>query len=137
MNRRDLQRLANARIVEAKALLVAGHYSGAYHLAGLAVECALKACIAKRTKAHTFPDKNLAAESYSHDLTKLRRLADLDAQFLHDAKSDPALVANWTVVKDWAIESRYETKTAQQAKDLYDAVYRRQSGVLRWIRRRW
>lgn len=137
MNRRDLQELAKARIAEAKALLDAGHHPGAFHLSGLAVECALKACIAKRTKAHTFPDKNFAADSYSHDLTKLRRLAGLDAEFLQDATSTPVLAANWTVVKDWAIESRYELKTAQQAKDLYDAVHRRQTGVLRWIRRRW
>jgi HEPN domain-containing protein len=30
-------------------LLEAGLYAGAYYLAGYAVECALKACIAKKT----------------------------------------------------------------------------------------
>ena len=46
MNRADFQRLADVRIDEAGVLLAAGRWSGAYYLAGYAVECALKACIA-------------------------------------------------------------------------------------------
>jgi HEPN domain-containing protein len=49
MNRADLQQLAELRITEAKVLLDNGFYAGAYYLAGYAVECALKACIAKLT----------------------------------------------------------------------------------------
>ncbi len=41
MNRGDLQRLSNARIRKAKVLFDAGEYSGAYYLAGYAVECGL------------------------------------------------------------------------------------------------
>jgi hypothetical protein len=47
MNRAELQRLAKERISDAKVLLAARHWSAAYYLAGYAVECALKACIAK------------------------------------------------------------------------------------------
>ena len=47
MNRTDLQQPALTRLAEAKALLAAGFPAGAYYLAGYAVECALKACIAK------------------------------------------------------------------------------------------
>jgi HEPN domain-containing protein len=50
MNRTDLQQLAELRIKEARILLDGDSYSGAYYLAGYAIECALKACIAKRTK---------------------------------------------------------------------------------------
>lgn len=56
MNRSDIQILADIRVGEAKALLDLGHWPGAYYLAGYAVECALKACIAKLTKADDFPD---------------------------------------------------------------------------------
>ena len=49
MNRNDFQQLADVRINEAEALLVQGKYDGAYYLAGYAVECGLKACIAKLT----------------------------------------------------------------------------------------
>lgn len=41
----EFQRLAEARLVEAKALLDVGKWDGAYYLAGYAVELALKACI--------------------------------------------------------------------------------------------
>ncbi len=43
MNRAELQRLAKDRLLDAKALFAARRWSGAYYLAGYAVECALKA----------------------------------------------------------------------------------------------
>ncbi len=39
----DFQSFSRIRVNEAKALLHLKHYSGAYYLAGYAVECALKA----------------------------------------------------------------------------------------------
>jgi HEPN domain-containing protein len=79
MNRADLQKLSNMRIREAKVLFAAEEYSGAYYLAGYAVECALKACIAKSVQRYDFPDKSLAQKSYVHDLKDLLRLADPDS----------------------------------------------------------
>jgi HEPN domain-containing protein len=46
MHRNDLMRLSRLRIREARVLLEAGEFPGAYYLAGYAVECALKACVA-------------------------------------------------------------------------------------------
>src|SRR5439155_18484686 len=57
MNRADFHKLTEIRMREAKVLLARKCYEGAYYLAGYAVECALKACIAKRTQAHDFPPK--------------------------------------------------------------------------------
>lgn len=54
MNRKTFQVLANLRIREAQALLRAKEFSGAYYLVGYAVECGLKACIAKGVKKHDF-----------------------------------------------------------------------------------
>ena len=71
MNRTDFQRLADMRIDEAKILLDQGKWAGAYYLAGYAVECALKACIAKLTSAEDFPDKEFAAKCFTHNLDKL------------------------------------------------------------------
>ena len=71
MNSSDLQKLASLRIKEAKTLLDNDRYEGAYYLAGYAVECALKACIAKKTKRFDFPDKELANKSYTHKLEAL------------------------------------------------------------------
>lgn len=49
VDRQDLQELSRVRLKEATALLKLGLFDGAYYLAGYAVECALKACIAKAT----------------------------------------------------------------------------------------
>lgn len=51
MDRRRFQELSRIRLDEAKALLESELSDGAFYLAGYAVECALKACIAKNTRA--------------------------------------------------------------------------------------
>ena len=57
-NREALQLISRQRKREAAALLRAKLFPGAYYLAGYAVECALKACVAKQTNKHDFPNKN-------------------------------------------------------------------------------
>jgi HEPN domain-containing protein len=54
MTRWDLQKLAEDRLLDAEALLAAGRWSAAYYLAGYAVECAIKACIAKLVQEYDF-----------------------------------------------------------------------------------
>lgn len=71
MNRIELQQLARLRIREANILFQNGSYSGAYYLSGYTIECALKACIAKKTKRHDFPDKDFINKSYVHNLEQL------------------------------------------------------------------
>ena len=45
MNRINLHRLAEDRILDVHALLAAQRWTGAHHLAGYAVECGLKSCV--------------------------------------------------------------------------------------------
>ena len=136
MNRADLQRLSTARIREAKVLLKAGEYSGAYYLAGYAVECALKASIAKRIRRHDFPDKNLAQDSWIHDLGKLAKLADPHGRLAGARAANATLEANWNLVKNWSEQSRYSMWTQTAAKDMIDAITKR-DGVLPWIKQLW
>ena len=89
MNRIDFQKIAETRLREAKALLDAGFQDGAYYLAGYSVECALKACIAKRTREHDFPEKKLAIDSHTHDLRDLLRLALLKNELEIVVQADP------------------------------------------------
>lgn len=137
MDRNDLKKLARMRVVEAKTLLGNGHYNGAYYLCGYVVECGLKACIAKQTKRYDFPNKKTVNESYTHNLTKLVRIAGLeillDAEIVHDVE----FARNWAVTKDWTESSRYEEHTITEAQDLYSAITNRRNGVLKWIRRYW
>jgi hypothetical protein len=138
MNRRDLQQLADLRAAEAKVLLDAGWFAGAYYLVGYAVECALKSCITRQIREFDFPDKKLVTDSYSHDLIKLLRLSGVG--HLHDAeaKANPVFENNWLVVKDWSEESRYDIAVAEAvARDMYDAVTDQVNGVLTWLKKHW
>jgi hypothetical protein len=109
---------------------------GAYYLTGLAVECALKACIARNTRRHDFPPNQSAiSDIYTHDLVKLIGAAKLEVALDTDRKSNILLKDKWDLVKDWDIRSRYET-SGLNARDLYRAVAGR-NGVMQWLRRRW
>lgn len=137
MNRNDLRNLALIRLGEARVLLTSGRYGGAYYLCGYVVECGLKACIAKQTRRHDFPDKKAVNESYTHDLTKLVKVAGLGLDLDKEMKSNPGFAVNWSVVKDWSEASRYEKHTKKEAQALYSAVVNRKQGVLRWIKVHW
>src|SRR5260370_12548813 len=110
MNRAELQKLAELRIKEAHILLTAASYPGAFYLAGYAIECALKSCIAKQTKEHDFPDKDEVNKSYTHNLDVLVRLAKLKDQLDYDMKSNKQFDAYWACVVDWEEGQRYELR---------------------------
>jgi HEPN domain-containing protein len=135
MNRTDLQRLSNTRIREAKTLFEAGEYSGAYYLAGYAVECALKACFARSVRRYDFPDKS-TKDIFIHKLSKLLGFAQLEKELQKAKQADPRLEAAWNVVTDWTEESRYAVWTRADAERLLSAIKAR-GGVLPWIKRRW
>lgn len=137
MNRKDFQNLSRTRIEEAKALLKLRHHSGAYYLAGYAVECALKACIAKTTRRYDFPDKEKVAESYQHSPKKLLKAANLERLLQSSASSDPILSANWTVVEAWSESSRYRVYAKDDADSMIEAVGNDTHGVLPWIQHHW
>jgi HEPN domain-containing protein len=137
MNRDALQQIAKMRVQEAHVLLEAGHFAGAYYLAGYAVECALKACIAKQVKQYDFPDKKLANEAFTHDLKKLIRVAGLSRKLEDDRKTNKAFNHNWAVVKDWNEPARYEVGISEsQALDIYASITG-EDGVLPWIIKQW
>src|SRR5262245_39813562 len=134
MNRNDLKRLANARRRDAKRLLDAGSHGGAYYLAGLAVECAIKACIAKLARRHEFPDKQHANNCYEHAPMKLIKAARLLTALDAECDNNPVFDSNWAIVEKWSVESRYDRNlTEQQAIELYSAIVASKNGVLSWL----
>jgi HEPN domain-containing protein len=137
MNRAQLQRLANERIQDARALLAARRWSAAYYLAGYAVECGLKACIAKLMKAEEFPDKSFAEKCWTHDLDRLVILAGLRDQRDTDSKADIQFRENWATVNDWDESSRYARTIKKDAQELVDAIIDTRHGVLPWIKLHW
>lgn len=137
LKRADLQGLAKLRIDEAKHLMDAGSFSGAYYMAGLAVECSLKACIARATEQFEFPDLDRAKESWIHDLTRLLNAAGLVQEHDKKAAGDADFNANWLIVKDWDVSSRYETRSQAEAQNLFDALVDAKHGILPWIEGYW
>jgi hypothetical protein len=138
MNRTDLQTLAESRLADGIALLEAGRSAGAYYMLGYAVECALKAAIAKQIREHDFPDRQLVIDSYTHDLVKLLKISGLRKEFDERNTADPAFTVNWTTTKDWTETARYSTTiTVVLARDLHSAITDPTSGVLPWLKTLW
>lgn len=135
MKRADFQKLAKLRLEEAKILLANGKAQGAYYLAGYAVECALKSCLAKQMQKYEFPPRNTNAY-YSHDLDKLAETAkiDLKAEF----RNKPILETNWQIVVLWNEQARYAPQIPpSDARKLISAIDDPQEGVMQWLQSLW
>jgi hypothetical protein len=138
MNRADLQALADLRVKEATILLDANCFEGAYYLLGYAIECALKACIAKQIKQHDFPDLQLIKDSYIHDLGKLLNISGVRPAFESRSKLETPFAVNWNTVKDWNESARYSTQIPEiRVRDFYSAVTDPTSGILPWLKTLW
>ncbi|MBV8565294.1 MAG: HEPN domain-containing protein, partial [Methylobacteriaceae bacterium] len=104
----DLKALADTRLSEAMLLLEGKHYSGAYYLAGYAVECGIKAIIAASFKSGVIPSGRFVERVYSHDLKQLMALAGLSDLIDAACRASSDLEANWALVALWSEASRYE-----------------------------
>jgi len=138
MNRFDLQKMAEERVADAAALLDAGRFQAAYYLCGYAVECALKACIAKQVREFDFPDRKVVNDSYVHDLGKLLNVSGLVPMYQEEMGRSDVFTENWTTVRDWSEASRYNSRiTENKAKELFLAITDPTNGVLPWLKKYW
>jgi len=137
MNRTDFQELAEVRIAEAAVLLAAQKWDGAYYLTGYAVECALKACIAKLTNQYDFPEKRFAEKCFTHDFERLLDCVDLEGKLFADLITDQIRSENWETAALWKEVSRYERKSQAEAELLYNAITDSAHGVLPWLKQNW
>lgn len=138
LNRNTLRALAGGRLEEARVLLNNRRWTGAYYMTGLAVECALKSCLAGAVREHDFPDKEFVNAMYVHNLEKLFKLnGALWVGLQAGMKIDAKLNVNWSTVKDWDDSKRYDIVEELEARALYEASTEAGSGVMEWIRGRW
>jgi len=96
----------------------------------------LEACVARQTKQDDFPPKD-AARLYTHDLPKLLDSAGLGMAFEQETGQDRIFKQNWSVVRDWTEETRYQSRGQRQAEEILAAIKDPQHGVLQWLRRNW
>src|SRR5690606_16300174 len=137
MTREEFKNIAEIRIREARCLLDQGLNSGAYYLAGYALECAIKACLSKQILQHNIPENKFIKEIHTHDLQKLIKFdEELSASFREQSGNND-FITNWSLVKDWSEQSRYKTYNKNQAEELIEAITKEKGGVLPWIQQYW
>lgn len=137
MKRSEWRRKSRSLASSALILLRDGENSTAYYLAGLSIECALKAKIARRFLASDIPKKQLVDSVYKHDLEQLLGIAQLKTEFDADCIAKPQLNSNWQIAKAWNVDARYADWSHAEANDMVHATTARGNGVLAWIRRNW
>jgi hypothetical protein len=120
-----LRSVAGARLRDAKVLLRAKRFDGAFYLCGYAVEVALKARFCRTLRWSEFPEtsKEFSGLQWlkTHDLEMLLRLSGIEARVR--AKR----LAEWSIVVNWNPEKRYQpigTSTLLQATDMVTAATR-------------
>jgi hypothetical protein len=134
-DRATFQQLAGSRLTEARLLLENGLSSGAYYLAGYAIECALKAIIAAQFLANEIPDRRLVERVHVHDLSKLLSLSGLEDELEVEMNAKPELHGRWTTIIKWSERARYEVWTHESASAILEAVDG-DEGLLRWLQNR-
>jgi len=136
-DRSTFQQLAELRLTEARLLLDNGLPSGAYYLAGYAIECALKARIAAEFRANEIPDKNRVNSIYTHKLVILLGLAGLKEELEANMETDADLRESWTTIAKWTEQDRYSICASDAAAAMLEAVEADGKGLMQWLRMRW
>jgi HEPN domain-containing protein len=134
-DRDTFRQLAELRLTEAKLLYANGLASGAYYLAGYAVECALKAVIAAGFRANEIPDKSRVNNIYTHNLKDLLNLAGLKSPLENDMNEVSELRESWATISKWSEHARYEIWTSDAATTMLEAVGA-DKGLLQWLLKR-
>jgi HEPN domain-containing protein len=133
----ELEAVANVKFEDAVILFQNGRHSNAFYLAGYAIECALKACIAKQVAPLTIPDRKFVQAIYTHNYTDLVGLAGLRGELKTKQNEDQLFQANWALASEWSPDMRYESIDKSMANLMLIAVGDADHGVLPWIRTYW
>lgn len=139
MNRIQLHSLSMERLEDARLLLSASRWSGAYYLVGYSLECALKSCVlayVDRTGI-IFQDKRYSEKCWTHDLRELVRHAGLSLELDTALNGDPSFARNWVTATRWTETSRYQFWTQLEAESLFNAIDDKNSGIMQWATKHW
>lgn len=123
----ELETIAQARLLDAEALINAGRYDGAAYICGYAIELSLKARICKTLKWSGFPSSNSEFQNYQsfkvHNLDVLLHLSGMEDEI----KNNQNHMADWSKASIWNPESRYKTNSLaseSEAITMLDSVKR-------------
>lgn len=136
LSKKQLIRLAEEKLADAKLLLNNGSAGNAYYLAGYAVELLLKAAISSRFQADTIPDPSWLRDVFQHNLEKLVKLALLDDDLKRSNDADYEFKGRWDIVLEWNETSRYYVRQRPDAEALIAAIDDPDHGVFQWLKAR-
>jgi hypothetical protein len=136
LSRGTLQKLAQAKVDDARLLFENKRYSNSYYLYGYGVELGLKACIARQVLAETIPDRAILTRFLTHKIIDLVGLAGL-ASDLKERRVNPDFDFRWVVISEWSEETRYEMINVVVATTMRDAVEHPTHGVMAWLQHHW
>jgi len=138
-NHQQLREISKARLRTAEILLDNFDFDGAVYIMGYALECALKAVICKNLNLLNYPDKgskDIENIFKTHKFDILLILSGMENDF--SLKSPKKRYENWSELTKWTTDIRYEpvgTRTATEAKRMYNALVEKPHGVITWIKR--
>ncbi len=119
MERKELKKIARARLKDAEALFNARRYDGAVYLCGYAVELALKNRICRALNWEKYPVSKKLNNFKTHDLVLLLQLSGIEK------KINTTLLAEWSIVSEWNPELRYQeigSVTKDEARLMIDST---------------
>ena len=147
MTREDYRQLSDLHVQHGKALLEGGFYSGAWYISGYAVECGIKACIAKLfrlTADDDFPEPMSGNPGggtinlRSHNFKFLVQAAGLKLVWDREMNGSRRFRDNWDIVNRWSPEGRYATDRVQsEVVEFYSAIVDPNHGAMECIKRHW
>lgn len=127
--RATLQRLALAKVEDARLPFENGRCSNVYYLYGCAVELGLKACVARQIVA----DKIILNRFSTHRIADLVALAGL-ATALQERRKDTESDVRWAVIAEWSEEARYDLTDVVVATAMHDAIEHAEHGIMAWLK---
>ena len=121
--------LANQHRVGAELLLAnASTRTLAFHSAGFACECALKAAIMRKERLNQWPNRHSRPELHVHDLKRLAKIVGMII------KPSDEVAPAWSVIVQWQRKHMYHADLNEiAAQQLFDAAFDHEKGVISWI----
>jgi len=102
MVKTQIDRIAEARLVDAEVLLNSKRFDGSVYLCGYAIELGLKKRICETLKWNEYPTSGKYSTFKTHDLDVLLHLSGIED------KIKVNYLTEWSIVSQWNPEARYK-----------------------------
>jgi HEPN domain-containing protein len=102
MEKIQIDRIVDARLIDAEVLLNAKRFDGSVYLCGYAIELGLKKRICETLKWNEYPTSGKYSTFKTHDLDVLLHLSGIEDNVkIH-------YLSEWSIVSQWNPEARYK-----------------------------